>query len=115
MSTFSEKPSLKIRTASAIFWIYLRDYGLKNIFLGIKLFAFQDRKLKLSASVYKKISWNLTKFQLIQTIVVFIFSIGCLIESVRFPKKIFFRLLSIQNKKAMFTDPIFSEGFVENL
>ena len=37
------KPSLKIRTASAIFWIYLdifRDYGLKNIFLEIKLFCF---------------------------------------------------------------------------
>ena len=37
------KPSLKIRTANAIFWIYLGifgDYGLKNIFLGIKLFLF---------------------------------------------------------------------------
>ena len=37
------KPSLKIRTASAIFWIYLgifSDNGLKNIFLGIKLFCF---------------------------------------------------------------------------
>ena len=31
------KPSLKIRTANAIFWISLgifRDYGLKNVFLG---------------------------------------------------------------------------------
>ena len=39
--------------------------------------------LKLSASVWNKISWHLTKFQLIQliqTIVIFIFSIGCLIE-----------------------------------
>ena len=46
------KPSLKIRTASAICWNYLglfRDYGLDHIFLGI--FFFQDRKLKLSASV----------------------------------------------------------------
>jgi hypothetical protein len=37
------KPSLKIRTASAIFWIYLgtfRDFGLKNIFLGIYIFCF---------------------------------------------------------------------------
>ena len=37
------KSSLKVRTASAIFWNYLdifRDYGLKNIFLGIKLFGF---------------------------------------------------------------------------
>ena len=37
------KPSLKIRTAGAIFWNYLgifRDYGLIYIFLGIKLFCF---------------------------------------------------------------------------
>ena len=31
------------------------------------MFVFQDRKLKLSASVWKRISWNLTKFQLNQT------------------------------------------------
>ena len=66
------KPSLKIRTASAIFWNYLdifRDYGLKNIFFRNKtFFVFQDRKLKLSASVWKRILWNLTKFQLIQLI-----------------------------------------------
>ena len=44
------KPSLKIRTASAIFWIYLgllRDYGLKFFLLGIKLFLF-----------FKIESWN---------------------------------------------------------
>ena len=38
------KPSLKIRTASVIFWDYLgmfRDYGQKNIFLGIKLLFFK--------------------------------------------------------------------------
>ena len=37
------KPSLKIRTASAIFWDHLgmfRDYGQKMYFLGIKLFCF---------------------------------------------------------------------------
>ena len=27
------------------------------------------------------------------------------------PKKIFFRLFQYRNKKALFTDPIFSEGF----
>ena len=46
------KPSLKIRTANAIFWIYFgifRDQGFKNICFGNKTF-FQDRKLKLSAS-----------------------------------------------------------------
>ena len=77
-------PSLKIRTANYICWNSLglfRNYGLDHIFLGIKLFfVFQDRKLKLSASVWNWISWNLTKCQLIQTIVIFIFYICCLIE-----------------------------------
>ena len=53
----------KLGQQSAICWKSLglfRDYGL--IF-------FQDRKLKLSACVWKRISWNLTKFQLIQLIV----------------------------------------------
>ena len=49
------KPSLKIRTASAIFWIYLgifRDYHFNNVFFGnILFFVFHDRKLKLSTSV----------------------------------------------------------------
>ena len=62
----------------------LLGYGLKYIFLGIKLFAFQDKKLKLSTSAWKRISWNLTKFQLIQHIqTIFIFinlSVVCLIE-----------------------------------
>ena len=40
---------------------------LKKIFLGIRLFVFQDRKLILSASVWNWISWNLAKFQLNQT------------------------------------------------
>ena len=43
MCSLGPKPSLKIRTASAIFWNYLgifRDNGLKYIFLGIKLFLF---------------------------------------------------------------------------
>ena len=43
-------------------------YGLKNIFLGIKLFVFQDRELKLSVSVWNWISWNLIKIQLIPLI-----------------------------------------------
>ena len=43
LSTSFPKPSLKIRTASAIFWNYLgifRDYGLKNIFFRNKTFLF---------------------------------------------------------------------------
>ena len=37
------KPSLKIRTANAICWIYFgvfRDYSIVNIFIGIKSFWF---------------------------------------------------------------------------
>ena len=54
-SRFDPKPSLKIRIASAIFWIYL------GIFLGgLNFFVFWVRKLKLLASVWNWISWNLT-------------------------------------------------------
>ena len=49
------KASLKIRTATAIFWNYLglfRNYGLDHIFCRNKtFFVFQDLKLKLLASV----------------------------------------------------------------
>ena len=37
------KPSMRVRTAGAIFWIYLgifRDYGLRNIFFRNKTFLF---------------------------------------------------------------------------
>ena len=47
----------------------LRDYGLNHIFFLEKhFFAFLDRELKFSTSGWKGISWNLKKFQLIQTI-----------------------------------------------
>ena len=61
---FSPKPSLKIRTASAIFWIYLGILYLETTgyFLGLKLLVFQDRKQTLSTCL---------KLKLIQTIVVF--------------------------------------------
>ena len=74
------KPSLKIRTASAIFWIYLSITAWKTFFRNKTLFVFQDRKLKC---VWDLIFWILAKFQLIQfiqTIVISIFAIGCLIE-----------------------------------
>ena len=77
----------KLGQQSAICWNSIglfRDYGLNSIIFRNKtFFVFQDRMLKLSASVWKRISWNLTKFQLIQviqTIVITIFSISCLIE-----------------------------------
>ena len=52
-TTQKSKPSLKIGTASAIFWIYLSiftDYGLRNIHFWNE-FVFKDSKLKLLASV----------------------------------------------------------------
>jgi hypothetical protein len=50
-SSLGSKPSLKIRMASAIFWNYLGMFR-KIIFLrNITLFVFQDKKLKLLASV----------------------------------------------------------------
>ena len=108
-------------------YLIFRVYTLKIIFLGIKLF--QDTRLKLSASVWKRISKNPTKFQLIQTIVISIFSISCLIEMkfsefsrnffsrrcwkfhLFFLKKYFLGRSQYQNKKALFTDPIFSDSF----
>ena len=94
--------------------------------------------MEQSLSAWNWISWNLTKFQLIQfiqTIVIFIFSIGCLIElkfckvsrnsiskwtwkfqhsilknkKVLFLKKIFLGSCQYQNKKALFTDSIFQK------
>jgi hypothetical protein len=41
----------------------LVDFGF---FLGINLFFCQDRQLKFSVSVWFRISWNLTKFQVTQ-------------------------------------------------
>ena len=60
----------KLGQQSAIYWNSLglcRDYSLNYIFFRNKTFVFQDRKLKISASVWRRISWNLTKFQLNQT------------------------------------------------
>ena len=71
-----------------------------------------------SASVWKRISWNLTKFQLIQliqTIVIFIFSIGCLIELKfcevsrnSFSNRCWkFQLSILKNKKVLFLKKYF--------
>ena len=49
------------------FFVLILTTAQKIFFLGINFFVFQDRKLKLLASVWKRISWNLTKFQLNQT------------------------------------------------
>ena len=45
-----------------------RDYKLNYIFLGIKLFfVFYNKKLNLLTSFWKRVLWNLTKFQLNHT------------------------------------------------
>ena len=84
---YEPKPSLKIRTASAIFGIYhgllIRDYGLRNIVLGMMLFCFSRKKAEGFSICLKQNLRNLAKFQLIrliETIIDFIFSIRCLIE-----------------------------------
>ena len=47
-----------------------RDYSLNHIFLSDRtFFVFQGSKLKLSASVWKRISWNLTKLNLIRQLI----------------------------------------------
>ena len=114
----------------SVYWQWFR-----KCFFRIKtFFVFQDKKLKLSVSIWNWILWTLTKFQhiqLIQTIVIFIFSICHLIEFKfcevsqkkisnrfwKFPlsilknKKYFLSRFQYQNKKALFTGSIFREGF----
>ena len=83
-----QKLHWKIVTAKRKCWNYLENF-----------FVSQDRKLKFSASVEKNISWNFTIFQLIQliqTILIFIFSIHCLIELIFFES---FSFLSWKTKK----------------
>ena len=63
----------------SILMVRIKKYFVRNK----TFFVFQDRKLKLSIPVRNGISWNLTKFQLIQLIQIisiFIFSISYLIE-----------------------------------
>ena len=111
------------------------SFGSILFFRELNLFfVFQDRKLKLSAYVWSWISWNLPKFQLVQLIkkiVIFILSIGCLIE-MKFCGVLFqtdfenFSFLSWKTKKfyswknrnrlnefqqMAFEVPIFSRGF----
>ena len=58
------KPSLKIGSVNKLFCFDI-DNGLKHFFFRNKKFlVFQDRKVKLSESGWKKISLNLTKFKL---------------------------------------------------
>ena len=60
------KPSLKIGSVNKafLFWYWQR---LKTFFFRNKTFVFQESIPKLLESVWKRISWNLIKFQLNQT------------------------------------------------
>ena len=132
--SLSAKPSLKIRTANAIYWIspgIFRDYSLQNFFRNETFFVFQDRKLKLSASVRKEFpetSQSFNSFSSFRQLLISFFSICCLIElkfcevsqnsfsnrrwkfqqsilknkNKIFMRKIFFRLLSISKQKKSF-------------
>ena len=66
------KPSRKIETAKRhlleLSWPLQRLRSKLYFFRNKTFFVFQDKKLKLSASVWKRILWNLTKFQLNQLI-----------------------------------------------
>ena len=70
------------KTKLVCFDIQIRLFTYLIFFLGLKLFLFfKIESWKFSASVWKRISWNLKKFQLIQLIqTIFIFSLSCLIE-----------------------------------
>ena len=51
-----------------------REYGLAHIVFRNNTFFCEDRQLKFSAFFWFEISWNLTKFQLIQKTLISIFS-----------------------------------------
>ena len=98
----------KLEQQSAICWNSLglyRDYGLNNIFFRDKNFVFQDRKLKLSRPVEKRISYNLTKFQLFQlihTIFIYSFSILCEVSRIFLSSRWWkFQLCILKNKKVL--------------
>ena len=56
----------KLGQYTKLYWFDI-DNGLKIFFRNNFFFVFQDRKLKLSESVWKRIQRNLPKFELNQT------------------------------------------------
>ena len=59
------KSSGKLRRLTPSFGTILAVRLQKKYFRNKTFFVFQDRKLKLSGSVWNWVSWNLTKFELI--------------------------------------------------
>ena len=69
-STLMQNPRWKLGQQNAICWNYLglfRDYGLEHIFFKNKTFLFFKIESWNFQPVWKKKSWNFTKFQLNQT------------------------------------------------
>ena len=119
-------------------------YGLKNIFFRNKTFLFfkiESWNFQVQFEIkFRETSQNFNSFSLFRQLLFSCFFIGCLIElkfckvsrnsisnwtwkfqlSILKNKKVLFLKKKIlgrcqyQNKKALFTDPIFSEGFGSN-
>ena len=133
MKTFSSfhssclaKPSLKIRTTNAIFWISLgifRDYGLTSIFFRNITFLFFNIEswnfqhlFEMKFSDWVEIYWGFTKLyfkKILKVSAVYLDQ-----KKFLFLRKIFFRLLSLnmprEIQKMAFAVLIFSEGFGMN-
>ena len=79
----------------SILMVRIKKYFVRNK----TFFVFQDRKLKLSIPVWNGISWNLTKFQLIQLIELKF----CKVSRNSFTKSFWkFHLSILKNKKVLF-------------
>ena len=136
--TFTENQDSQ-RHLLDLFW-HVQRLRIKKSFLFSKWNA-ETFSICLKLNFIKLYKISSHSAQLILTIVVFNFSIGCLIElkicevsrnsflnkcskfqlsilknkKSFIPKKYFLSRCQYQNRKALFTDPIFSEGFEPNL
>ena len=137
---FRTKPSLKIRTASAIFWIYhgiFRDYSLKDILFRNKTFLFFKIEgwnfQHVFEMVIRETSQNFNSFSSFrQLLFSFFYRLSDWVEilwnsfssrcwkfkfsilknkKVLFLRKIFFRLLSISKQKSFVYWPNFQWRF----
>ena len=108
--TIRANPSLKIGLVNKPFlfcyWQRLNKYSFFEYFF----FVFQDRKLKLSAFVWKKDFVKPHKIYFETDAESFSF-LSCKTKKFYSERKYFLNRCQYQNKKGLFTDPIFSEGF----
>ena len=113
------KPSLKIRTANAIFWIYLGcTYGLKNIFFRNKTFLFlkiESWKFQhLFEIEFRETSQNFNSFSLFRQFYFhFFYRLSDKVEILWDFMKFFFKQIlkvsafCLENKKVLFLKKIF--------